>query len=74
MGKNLAEAAADSSEESAMGVVWQGATKHLQNVLSPINRNEQSGQVGAGEARLQQGSRGGNQVARMRKCLVILAL
>ncbi len=36
--KNVAEAASDTSEESAIGVVWQRAAKHLQNVLGGIDR------------------------------------
>jgi hypothetical protein len=35
--KNVAEAASDTSEESAIGVVWQRAAKHLQNELGGID-------------------------------------
>ena len=36
--KNFGEAASDTSEESSIGVVWQRAAKHLQNVLGGIDR------------------------------------
>ena len=35
--EHVAEAASDTSEESAIGVVWQRAAKHLQNELGGID-------------------------------------